>query len=76
LMPAGELVTVPLPVPVLVTVRALVPPVENTKVAVTVVAAFRVTVQEPVPEQAPDQPAKAAKYEEVVAMRVTVVPLE
>jgi hypothetical protein len=75
LMPAGELMTVPLPVPALVTVRALVP-LEKEKVAVTAVAAVMVTVHVPVPEQAPDQPAKAAKAEVVVAVRVTVVPLE
>jgi hypothetical protein len=34
-----------------------------------------VTVQEPVPEQAPDQPVKAAKADAVLAVRVTLVPL-
>src|SRR3989442_1401668 len=55
-MPAGELVTVPLPVPAGVTVRAKVCTVN---VAVTVVAAESVTVQIPVPEQPPPlQPVK------------------
>src|SRR5205823_14797810 len=56
LIPAGELVTVPLPVPALLTVRATV---GRAKVAVTVVAAPRVTVQVPVPEHPPPlQPLK------------------
>src|SRR5436309_3078665 len=56
LIPAGELVTVPLPVPALLTVSAKV---GRAKVAVTVVAALRVTVQAPVPEQPPPlQPVK------------------
>jgi len=55
-MPEGLLVTVPDPVPDFVTVKlyAVV-----AKDAVTVVAAFIVTVQVPVPEHPPpDQPVK------------------
>src|SRR5207247_6584939 len=55
-IPAGELVTVPLPVPALLTVSAKV---GRAKVAVTVVAALRVTVQVPVPEHPP--PLQAVK---------------
>jgi hypothetical protein len=70
-IPAGELVTVPLPVPDLVTVR-----VKDccTKAAVTVVAAFSVTTQVPAPEQPP--PLQAMKVEPAagVAVRVTTVP--
>jgi hypothetical protein len=54
LIPAGLELTVPLPVPDLLTDK------ENVctlKVAVTEVAAFIVTEQVPVPEQAPLQPA-------------------
>src|SRR6267378_2417602 len=49
-IPEGALVTVPLPVPVLVTLRA-----KDcwTNPAVTLVAAVSVTVQVPVPEQPP-----------------------
>src|SRR5207253_8560735 len=55
-IPAGALVTVPLPVPALLTVSAKV---GRAKVAVTVVAALRVTVQVSVPEQPPPvQPVK------------------
>jgi hypothetical protein len=71
-MPAGALVTVPLPVPVLVTLRA-----KDcwTNPAVTVVAAFSVTVQVPVPEQPP--PVQPVKVEPAagVAVKVTAVPL-
>jgi hypothetical protein len=74
LMPAGRLVTDPLPVPALVTERAKVVPEVVPNVAVTAAAAFMVTVQPPVPEQAPLQPAKVAK-EPAVAVRVTTVPL-
>src|SRR5213076_214342 len=72
LMPAGALVTVPLPVPAGVTVRVKVCTV---KVAVTVVAAERVTVQAPVPEQLP--PLQPVKVEPAagVAVSVTAVPL-
>src|SRR5439155_6091994 len=71
-MPAGELVTVPLPVPALLAVSEKV---GRAKVAVTVVAALRVTVQVPVPEQPP--PLQPVKVEPAagVAVRVTAVPL-
>ncbi len=64
--------TVPLPVPVLLIVRLKV---WSVKLAVTVVAAVNVTVQEPVPEHPP--PLHPAKVEPVagVAVRVTAVPL-
>jgi hypothetical protein len=54
-MPEGELVTVPVPLPDLVTdsVNRF-----NVNVAVTDFAALMVTVQFPVPEQAPPQPIK------------------
>src|SRR5574341_798218 len=54
LIPAGVLVTVPLPVPGRVTVRVGL----GAKVAVTLAGVSRVTVQGPVPLQAPLQPAK------------------
>lgn len=44
-------------------------------VAVTALAAFMVTTQEPAPVQAPDQPAKVAPLV-ARAVRVTTVPLE
>src|SRR5215470_14553260 len=56
LMPAGELVTVPLPVPLLFTLSAKD---ACMKVAVTEAAAFKVTTQVPVPVQPPPlQPVK------------------
>jgi len=71
LIPAGELVTVPLPVPAVLTARVKV----GMKVAVTVVAAVRVTAQEPVPVQpTPLQPAKTDPAAGV-AVKVTTVPL-
>ena len=72
LMPAGLLVTVPVPAPAGVTVRAKLGVV---KVAVTVVAAETVTVQVPVPEQPP--PVQPVKVEPAAgaAVRVTAVPL-
>jgi len=72
LIPAGLEVTVPLPVPVLLTVR------ENVcalKVAVTVVAAFMVTVQLPVPEQPPPLQPEKVEPPAGLAVRVTAVPL-
>src|SRR5437667_1732229 len=71
-MPAGALVTVPLPVPAGVTVRVKVC---SVKVAVTVVAAESVTTQVPVPEQPP--PVQPVKVEPAagVAVNVTAVPL-
>ena len=72
MIPAGALVTVPLPVPALLTVRANV---GTSKVAMTVVVAFKVTVQGPVPVQPP--PLQPLNVEPVagVAVSVTVVPL-
>src|SRR5436309_2671942 len=72
LMPAGALVTVPLPVPAGVTVRVKLC---RVKVAVTVVAAERVTAQGPVPEHLP--PLQPVKVEPAagVAVSVTAVPL-
>jgi hypothetical protein len=67
LMPAGELDTVPRPVPVLVTV---IPTGATLKVAVTVVAAFTVTAQVPVPLQPP--PLQPAKVEPAAGEAVSV----
>ena len=56
MIPAGLDVTVPLPVPVLSTVRVKL---GSAKLAVTVVAVLIVTVHGPVPEQPPPlQPVK------------------
>src|SRR2546426_12844436 len=72
-MPTGALVTVPLPAPALLTVSVLGC---RSKLAVTVVVAVRVTVQEPVPEQPP--PLQPVKVEPVAgaAGRGTAGPLE
>ena len=72
LIPTGALVTVPLPVPALLTVSVNV---WSVNVAVTVVAAESVTVQAPVPEHPP--PLQLLKVEPAagVAVRVTAVPL-
>src|SRR5262245_65687593 len=71
-MPAGALVTVPLPAPALLTVRAKL---GTSKVAVTVVAADSITLQVPVPVQPP--PLHPVKVEPVAseAVNVTTVPL-
>src|SRR5207244_10326016 len=71
-IPAGALVTVPLPVPAGVTVRV---EVCTVKVAVTVVAAESVTTHVPAPEQPP--PLQPVKVEPAagVAVSVTAVPL-
>jgi hypothetical protein len=70
LMPAGLLLTVPAPAPLLVTDRVTG---SRLKVAVTAVAWVTVTAQVPVPEQAPLQPAKDEPAEGA-AVSVTVVP--
>jgi hypothetical protein len=70
--PAGALVTVPVPAPALDTVRANE---DCTKVAVTVVAAFRVTVQVPVPAQPPPLQPEKVEPAAGVAVKVTAVPL-
>src|SRR6185369_4402700 len=62
LMPAGLLVTVPVPVPILVTVCRM-------NVAVTDLAASTVTTQGPVPAQAPLQPVN---WERGLALGVNV----
>src|SRR5882672_1770788 len=71
-MPAGALVTVPLPAPALVTVSAKD---DCMKVAVTEVAALIATVQVPVPEHPP--PLQPVNVEPAAAadVNVTEVPL-
>ena len=70
-MPAGVLVTVPRPAPGVVTVRTKV----GVKIAVTTVAALRVTVQGAVPVQPPPlQPVKTDPAAGI-AVSVTTVPL-
>jgi hypothetical protein len=69
-MPAGVLVTVPVPVPALVTVSVGLCSVNET---VTLLAASIVTVQLPVPAQAPLQPVKVEPVDEL-GVRVTLVP--
>jgi hypothetical protein len=69
LIPAGELATVPLPVPALDTER---PKVCSANMAVQDAAA--VIVNEPVLHPAPLQPAKI-EPDAAVGVRVTVVPL-
>jgi len=56
-MPPGELLTVPVPLPMSLAVRGAVLG-GALKLADTVWAPFITTTQEPVPEHAPDQPAK------------------
>ena len=72
LMPVGALVTVPLPLPDLMTESAKD---GRVKVAVTEVAALTVTVQAPVPAHPP--PLQPANVEPVAAaaVKVTAVPL-
>src|SRR5215470_8726910 len=70
-IPAGALVTVPVPVPALVTVRAKD---DCTKLAVTEVAAVTATVQVPVPVQPPLQPVNVESAAGA-AVKVTAVPL-
>jgi hypothetical protein len=72
-IPEGVLVTAPVPVPLLDTVRVKGPALA-VKVAPTDLAASMVTVQAPVPVQAPLQPANV-EPESGVAVRFTTVPL-
>src|SRR2546422_6535357 len=71
-MPPGLLFTIPLPAPVFETVSVKFC---TAKVAVTVVAALRVTVQVPVPEHPP--PLQPVKVEPAAgaAVKVTAVQL-
>ena len=73
LMPAGDDVTVPVPVPAFVTVSANVV-AELLNVAVTARAAVIDTVQAPVPVHAPDQPANV-EPEAAAGVSVTDAPL-
>ena len=73
MMPAGELVTVPEPPPVVATVKVDWGAGENVAVTFSgAVVTFREQV--PVPEQAPVQPAKIEYVDAGVAVRVTAVP--
>jgi len=71
-MPAGLLVTVPIPEPVLFTVSVKA---WRAKVAVTVVAAVSVTVQVAVPEQPPPLQPEKVEPAAGAAVKVTEVPL-
>src|SRR5260221_11528411 len=73
-MPAGLDVTVPLPVPGLLTVR-LNCSGGALKVAVTVVAAFIVTLHVPVPEHPPPLQPLNVDPPAAPAVSVTTVPL-
>lgn len=72
LIPAGALVTVPLPLPVLFTCKALVLG-GGLNVAVTVWLPFMTTLQGPVPLHAPPQPAKVDPPV-AFAVKVTALP--
>jgi hypothetical protein len=72
-IPEGVLVTVPAPFPLLDTVRVKVPALA-VKLAPTDFAASMVTLQAPVPVQAPLHPANV-EPESGVAVRFTTVPL-
>ena len=74
-MPDGEEVTVPVPVPALLTLSVKLLVVVVLKVAVTERAELMVTLQEPLPEHAPPQPAKLDP-DAAAAVRVTTVPEE
>ena len=71
LIPAGLLLTVPVPVPALVTVNEAVGAESN--VALTEVFALKVTLQVPVPLHAPPHPVNVAPLVGA-AVKVTAVP--
>jgi len=71
-MPAGELVTVPVPAPAVLTKSGKVC---RAKVAVTVCAALIVAVHVPVPEQPPPLQPVNVEPAAGVAVNVTRVPL-
>ena len=73
LTPPGVEVTVPLPVPLLVSVRVYVVGALRAKAAVTLFAPSTTKVQLPVPVQAPLQPEKVDPAAEV-ALRARLVP--
>src|SRR3989442_1688654 len=73
-IPAGELVTVPLPVPDLVTVRGEEDD-DCTNAAVTEVASFIVPLQAPVPAQTPPRPPELVAPAAGAAVKVTTVPV-
>ncbi len=72
-MPEGVLVTVPVPVPLRETVSGNCVTGVVVNAASTLAAAFRVTLQLPVPEHAPVQPVNV-EPEVAVAVSVTLVP--
>lgn len=72
-IPVGELSTVPLPTPALVTVSTCVTGAEN--MAVTVVAPDTVTSQVPVPPHPPPLQPSKIELPEGVAVSVTLAPL-
>jgi hypothetical protein len=72
-IPEGVLVTVPVPAPLLATVRVKGPGFA-VKFALTDFAASMVTLQAPIPLQAPLQPANV-KPESGTAVKLTTVPL-
>jgi hypothetical protein len=72
-MPAGEEVMVPAPFPAVATEMVCPPGLAAVKDAVTVVVPLMVTMQVPVPVQAPDQPVKLDPMV-AEAVRVTTVP--
>ena len=73
LIPAGALATVPVPVPLRETVSGNCVTGVMVNAASTLAAAFKVTLQLPVPEQAPVQPVKLEPAVGV-AVRDTTVP--
>jgi hypothetical protein len=75
LIPAELLLTFPLPLPSLVTMRANVPAVCWVNVAVTSILALTVTLHVPVPEQPPPLQPENTEPLAATAVSVTLVPL-